>query len=50
MVSMLDIIADYFDIAGWRFARLDGSMAYQTREIEVLYTEIQHVKSNHALE
>ena len=39
MTQLLDILADYMDIVGLKFARLDGSMSYTDRESEVYVTK-----------
>ena len=36
--TILDILQLYMEMRDWRFARLDGTMAFQEREVEVMLT------------
>ena len=40
MTQLLDILEDYMELRGFRYARLDGSMAYTDREEEVSTTQL----------
>ena len=43
MTKLLDIVEDYLSLNSWKYSRLDGSMSYKDRDVNVSHDKVKHI-------